>query len=55
MTLLDEAINELDWIERYLRKNWMDDEFPTDKLYEVLMALKTKQLASLPTGGTALC
>ena len=51
MTALDDAINQLDWIDRYFQKNWMEEDFPTDKLYEVLIAFKKEQLAKEQAGG----
>jgi len=48
---LDKAYEELDRISRYFNKNWMDEDFPTDTLYEILANLRAEQQAKVPVGG----
>jgi len=36
---VDTAYSQLDWIDRYLNKNWMDEDYPTDKIYSELSRL----------------
>ena len=31
------GIAQLEQIERYLRKNWLDDEFPLDAVWSILV------------------
>lgn len=37
--LRGEAFSQLEWIERYFSKQWLDDDYPTDKLNELLTFL----------------
>jgi len=32
----DLAVQQLERIDRYLSKNWMDDEYPTDEIWECI-------------------
>lgn len=34
--LITEASIELSQIDRYFRKNWMDEDYPTDNLWKLL-------------------
>lgn len=51
MIALDKAYEELDRIARYFNKNWMDEDFPTDALYEILSRVRAEQQAKVPVGG----
>jgi tRNA A37 N6-isopentenylltransferase MiaA len=34
--LINQAKEQLSWIERYFDKNWMDSDFPCDAVWSVL-------------------
>ena len=39
-----EAMSQMDRIDRYLNKNWLDEDFPTDKIYDVLLQFQKQEL-----------
>lgn len=40
LTLANQADTQLDRIDRYLDKNWLDDDYPDDKIYAALAELR---------------
>lgn len=45
------AREQLDHIDRYFEKNWMDEDFPTDKIYTALNKLEELEATSPQEGG----
>jgi hypothetical protein len=42
----EEAVAQLDRIERYFSKNWMDEDFPTDAIWDAFMDMPGEDQAS---------